>query len=251
MTFKEWQLEARTKPVSPSKLAEVYIDQDAAILKIASMGVEKRVVEGRIELRASKKGSGPGTMVGYAAKFNKLSQNLGGFIEKLAPGCFDDVMGDDVRCLRNHMDDNLLGRTFSGTLELTLNSVGLKYEVDLPDTQTGRDTAEMVRRGDMSGSSFQFQLAPEPEGASWDFNQVIPVRTVTRVARLYDVAPVTNPAYEDTEVDMRSFQAAVEARNAIEAEKLRLEAEQLRLEKVRLSIYLAKARLRLAAASNF
>lgn len=181
-------------------------------------------------------------MVGYAAKFNKMSANLGGFVEKLAPGAFDDVLTDDVRCLRNHMDDNLLGRTSSGTLELTLNSVGLKYEVDLPDTQTGRDTAEMVRRGDMTGSSFQFQIAPD--GDSWDWSGVMPVRTVTRLSRLYDVAPVTNPAYEDTEVDMRAFQSALEARNACEAEKLRLE-------KVRLSIYLAKARLRLAAASNF
>src|SRR6185295_11760977 len=107
-----------------------------------------------------------GQMVGYAAKYDKLSQDLGGFLEKLAPGCFNDVMEDDTRCLRNHDDDNLLGRTASGTLELILDKIGLMYACELPDTQVGRDTAEMIRRGDMSGSSFQFSIAMD--GQNWD-----------------------------------------------------------------------------------
>lgn len=238
---------------------DYFLTQLVQFRAVPVIGAEKRVTEDRLELRASKKGSGPGSMTGYAAKFNRMSQNLGGFTEILAPGCFDGIIDDDVRCLRNHMDDNLLGRTSSGTLEITLNSIGLKYENELPDTSAGRDTAELVRRGDMSGSSFQFQIAPGDEGSKWDWNaSPLPVRTVIRVSRLYDVSPVTNPAYLDTEVNMRSFHAALEARNAaevervlFEVEKLRLEAEQLRVEKVHLSIYLAKARLRLAAASNF
>jgi HK97 family phage prohead protease len=198
---------------------------------------ERRILDSKLELRASKSGKGPGLMVGYAAKFDKLSQDLGGFYEKLAIGCFDDVMGDDTCCLRNHEDDNLLGRTVSGTLTLSLDKVGLMYECELPDTTTGRDTAELVGRGDMRGSSFQFRIAVD--GADWDFDGDSPLRTITRVSRLYDVAPVTNPAYLDTEVDMRDFQKALEARDALKAEQV------LR------SLSLARARLRLAEAPLF
>jgi uncharacterized protein len=198
--------------------------------------LEKRIFVGQVELRASKSGSGPGLMYGFAAKYDKLSQDLGGFIEKLAPGCFDGVMQGDTRCLRNHADDNLLGRTTSGTLVLSLKPEGLWYECDLPDTSCGRDTAELIRRRDMSGSSFQFNLAMD--GQEWDWDGPKPLRTITRVGLLYDVAPVTNPAYEDTEVDMRSFQHALEARNAMQAEITRLSNSR------------AKARLRLAAVPS-
>jgi HK97 family phage prohead protease len=197
--------------------------------------VERRVFVGDLELRASPKGSGPGLMVGYAAKYDKLSQDLGGFFEKLAPGCFRDVMEDDCRCLRNHDDDNLLGRVSAGTLELSLDDVGLRYQCDLPDTTCGRDTAELIRRRDMKGSSFQFNIAMD--GADWDWDGPSPLRTITRIGKLYDVSPVTNPAYLDTDVDMRSFQAALEARNAVQAAITRR------------SLSLARARLRLAEAS--
>jgi HK97 family phage prohead protease len=203
--------------------------------KMPISGVEKRVFVGEIELRASKKGSGPGEIVGYAAKYNKISQDLGGWVEKLAPGCFDDCMEDDVCCLRNHGDDNLLGRTTAGTCILSLDDVGLKYTCDLPDTQCGRDTAVLVARRDMRGSSFQFSIAMD--GQEWDWDGPKPLRTVKRVGRLYDVSPVTNPAYLDTDVDMRSFRAALEAHKELQAEI------------VRRSLSLAKARLRLAAAS--
>lgn len=176
-------------------------------------------------------------MCGYAAKYDKLSQDLGGFFEKLAPGCFNDVMEDDCRCLRNHSDDNLLGRTVSGTLELSLDKTGLYYCCELPDTTAGRDTAESIRRGDMSGSSFQFMVAMD--GSDWDFDGPKPLRTITKIGRLYDVAPVTNPAYLDTDVDMRSFQSAMEKRNALQTEI------------VRRSIAHAKARVQLAKASIF
>ena len=198
--------------------------------------MEKRVFVGQVELRASKSGNGPGLMCGFAAKYNSLSQDLGGFVEKLAVGCFDGVMNDDTRCLRNHFDDNLLGRTTSGTLVLSLKPEGLWYECDLPDTSVGRDTAVLIGRRDMSGSSFQFTLAMD--GQEWDWDGPKPLRTITRVGRLYDVSPVTNPAYEDTEVDMRSFQHALEARNALQAEITRR------------SLSHAKARLRLAAVPS-
>jgi uncharacterized protein len=172
----------------------------------STLATERRTLAGSLELRSSKSSSSPGTIVGYAAKYKTFSQDLGGFIETLAPGCFDGVMNDDCRCLRNHADDSLLGRTKSGTLVLSLDKIGLRYECELPNTSVGRDTAEMVRRGDMSGSSFQFSIAMD--GAKWDFDSKPAVRTVTQIGRLYDVSPVTNPAYLDTAVDVRSFRAA-------------------------------------------
>jgi uncharacterized protein len=199
--------------------------------------LEKRIFEGELELRSSKSGKGPGQIVGYAAKYNKLSQDLGGFVEKIAPGFFDDVMRQDTCCLRNHGDDNLLGRTDSGTLELELDDVGLRYSCDLPDTSTGRDTAILVGRRDMKGSSFQFSIAMD--GDTWNWDGPKPLRTLTKCGRLYDVSPVTNPAYLDTDVDMRSFQAELEKRNALQSEI------------VRRSNAHAKARVQLAKASTF
>lgn len=195
---------------------------------------ERRIIESTLELRASKSGDGPGEIVGYAAKYNSLSQDLGGFFEKLAPGCFASVMQDDTCCLRNHDDDNLLGRTTAGTLLLVADDVGLQYFCDLPDTSCGRDTAKLVGRRDMRGSSFQFNIAVD--GADWDFDGDAPLRTIRKVSRLWDVAPVTNPAYLDTEVDMRSFHTALERRDAFRAEQILQ------------SLSLARARLRLAEA---
>jgi len=186
--------------------------------KRALFGVERRFVPERVELRKAKFG-GPGRIVGYAAKFNVLSVDLGGWKEMLQPHAFAMAIanGEDCRCLRNHVDDNLLGRVSAGTLELDEDEDGLRFECDLPDTQTGRDTAESVRRKDMTGCSFQFTV--REGGSSWNFDAAMPVRTVLAngVNRLYDVGPVTFPAYESTEVDMRSFEAAKAALQGLPA----------------------------------
>jgi uncharacterized protein len=203
------------------------------------IAIERRTLVGSLELRSSKSSSSPGTIVGYAAKYKTFSQDLGGFVETLAPGCFDLVMNDDCRCLRNHLDDSLLGRTKSGTLVLSLDQVGLRYECELPNTTAGRDTAESVRRRDMSGSSFQFSILQG--GEKWDFDSSPPTRTVTKIGRLYDVSPVTNPAYLDTQVDMRSFQ---EARSLHSMRKLAAMSEADRAKLSRM-----KATLRLLAIS--
>lgn len=172
----------------------------------AAPDAERRTVSKGVELRAAKDGVGPGAITGYAATFNQSSVDLGGFFEDLAPGAFSGCLTDDCRCLRNHADDLILGRTTSGTLRLEQDDVGLRYECDLPDTSAGRDTAEMVRRGDLTGCSFQFTIADG--GAQWDFAGDVARRTITKVGRLYDVGPVTFPAYESTRVDMRSVDSA-------------------------------------------
>lgn len=199
--------------------------------------VERRFVGTSVELRAAKSGQGPGTLVGYAATFDQSSVDLGGFVETLAPGAFTSVLEDDCRCLGNHRDEAILGRTTAGTLRLEQDTTGLRYECDLPDTTHGRDMAESIRRKDITGCSFQFTIADG--GAQWDFNGPMAKRTITKIGRLYDVGPVTFPAYESTRVDMRSVEAA------------RAAADQLRQDSVTSSLTTAKARQRLAEASLF
>jgi HK97 family phage prohead protease len=173
--------------------------------ELAAVREVREVVDG-IELRAAPEGStSPGTMVGYAAIFNRYSVDLGYFREKLDPGAFTAALKRcDVRCLRNHEPESILGRTSAGTLRLSEDEIGLRMECDLPNTQVGRDTAESIRRGDIQGQSFSFSTAID----QWDWTSEPYQRTIVEVDELYDVGPVTFPAYEDTTVAVRSFATA-------------------------------------------
>ncbi len=164
-------------------------------------GVERRVQNFEdTELRVSG-GTAP-VITGYAAKFGKWSEDLGGFREKIRVGAFDAVLEDDVRALKNHDANLLLGRTMSGTLRLTANTVGLRFEVDPPDTNVGRDTVEEIRRKDITGCSFGFIV----ETDKWAYLEDDTVeRTIIKFKRLFDVGPVTYPAYPDTSVAARSL----------------------------------------------
>ena len=170
------------------------------------MDIERRIHNvSPIEVRKADQSSAS-TLRGYAAVFNTLSQPLCGFREQIAPGAFDGVLNGDVRALFNHDPNHVLGRTLSKTLRLNVDKVGLFYEVDLPDTQAARDLTTCIDRGDVSQSSFAFRVAPN--GDTWDENEDgIIIRTITKFAILYDVSPVTYPAYLDATVDVRSFDA--------------------------------------------
>ncbi|MDP8928666.1 MAG: HK97 family phage prohead protease [Actinomycetota bacterium] len=159
---------------------------------------ERRLWDGQLELRAN----GPGkTLVGYAAVFNRLSANLGGFVEQVAPGAFTKTIQEaDVRHLLNHDSNVVLGRNRAGTLRLAEDTTGLHYEVDLPATQAARDLAESVERGDITGSSFAFRVVGD-DGAEWSLtDDEFPLRTLRQV-QLYDTSTVTYPAYPSTQED--------------------------------------------------
>lgn len=149
-----------------------------------------------------KNDDGAAVLRGHAAVFDKLSENLGGFRERIEPGAFDDALEDDVRALFNHDPNLILGRTRSGTLKLDVDDSGLSYEVTLPDTQTGRDLAISVERGDIDQSSFAFVVEKDSWGKDKD-GQII--RTILKVSRLFDVSPVTYPAYPDATVGKRGL----------------------------------------------
>jgi len=186
------------------------------------MTTEIRYTSGVVELRASSDGARLG---GYALKFNKLSRNLGGFVERIAPGALTKTLkdGGDVLCRYQHEDEFLLGRTSSGTLRLSVDEVGLLYEVDLPNTSYARDLEALADRKDVQHSSFAFQLMPG--GDDWSLTpEGFPLRTLTEL-HLVDVAPVVNPAYLDTTSGLRSL---AESRN-LDFDSVRAAAESERL----------------------
>lgn len=141
---------------------------------------------------------------GYAAVFNSPTDIWGMFTEVIAPGAFADaiVSNNDIRALFNHDWNNVLGRTKSGTLRLSEDARGLKFEVDLPNTTLAKDLSESLKRGDISQCSFGFV----PTSETWDYEPEIPVRTINSV-ELHEISVVSIPAYEDTEVSLRSKEA--------------------------------------------
>tara|TARA_R110002153_G_scaffold15270_1_gene54708 strand:+ start:3590 stop:4213 length:624 start_codon:yes stop_codon:yes gene_type:complete len=148
-------------------------------------------------------------VVGHAAVFNSLSENLGGFRELIQTNAFDDVLEDDVRALFNHDANLILARTKSGTLNLSVDDKGLRYEFDVPNTTAGRDLLVSLERGDVSQSSFGFTVAED----NWDEDKEGRwVRNITKVKRLYDVSPVVYPAYPAADVAKRSLQEAIQKR---------------------------------------
>mgnify|MGYP001293757399 FL=1 len=141
-------------------------------------------------------------VVGYGSVFNTLSNELGGFREIIAEGAFDGRLNDDVRFLINH-DGLPLARTTNGTLRLTTDERGLKYEAKVANTSLGRDLIELMRNGTINQSSFAFVV----EDDSWEVRDGVNVRTINKVSRLYDVSAVTYPAYEEASVALRSMEA--------------------------------------------
>lgn len=161
---------------------------------------ERRFTSVPVEIRSGSDDSM--TIGGYAAKFDRMSQNLGGFVERIAPGFFNKSRGDGwpgVVARYNHDDNLLLGTSGAGTLRLGVDDIGLEYSVDLP--QSRGDVYELVKRGDVRQSSFAFQVFEDDWTTS---DQGFPLRTLIS-GRLHDVAPVNTPAYEDTSVGLRSL----------------------------------------------
>ena len=163
----------------------------------------------QVEQRAEGETQKP-VIIGYAAVFESLSENLGGFREKIARGAFDDVMSDDVRATYNHDANIVLGRTASGTLRIALDDKGLRYEIDPPDTQAARDLLVSMNRGDVKESSFRF-MVEDDDWTEDDDGRV--VRTIKKFRRLIDVSPVTYPAYPEASAGQRSLDAWKEERN--------------------------------------
>lgn len=157
------------------------------------------------EIREDGEGNDEFRVEGYAAVFNEVTDIGGMFREQIAPGAFTDAIGrDDVVFLWNHDSDTVMARTRSGTLKLEQDERGLKMSASLdrsdPDVQR---IYHKMKRGDVDKMSFAFF----PDVEEWDDSGEIPLRTVKR-AGLHDVSAVTHPAYDGTEIGLRSLEDA-------------------------------------------
>lgn len=162
---------------------------------------ERRTFTNGVEYRQADSGD---VAFGYAALFEKRTHSLPGFVEEVRSGAFSKTVQEaDVRALFNHDPSALLGRTGAGSLRLSQDERGLAYEIDLPDTTLGRDVRELLRRGDLSGSSFGFIAVDVEWGRTEDG---YPLRSINE-AKLIDVGPVTFPAYSEAPAALRSLAA--------------------------------------------
>jgi HK97 family phage prohead protease len=176
--------------------------------------LQRRAYAQPVELRAAPEGmTGPGTLTGYAVVFNSESRDLGGFTEIISPDAFATTGEGDARSVDtatngrviarlNHDSNNLIGTTDAGTLRLFVDEVGVRYEVDLPDTTYARDISVLAARGDLAYSSFAFRTLPN--GYTWQENENGALVQVITGAVLVDIAPVADPAYWASTTGLRS-----------------------------------------------
>lgn len=218
----------KTKADAEAQLAALYASEEGRTLAMTipqlralTDGAAHRVVcsphgagidvEARSHLTANL-GSGPALRMevrekgdafqlsGHAAVFNRLSEDLGGFREVLAPGAFAGVLDHDVRLLVNHEPHLVLARTRSGTLRITEDAEGLAIDADPALTSYGQDLRMLMLRGDIDAMSFGFSVAED----DWEINDAgMVTRTVISVRRLWDVSVVAFPAYPQTDVQAR------------------------------------------------
>lgn len=152
-----------------------------------------------VELRAEGR-----RLSGYAATFGGAAQLPGGIVETIRPGAFAASLrsGRDILALVDHDPSRLLARTRSGTLRLAEDAKGLAFDLDLPETQAGRDVLALATRGDLGGMSFGFSTVEEAREGD---------RRELRAVELYEISVVAAfPAYDGTSLAARARQAGAE-----------------------------------------
>lgn len=191
---------------------------EADMKKASKDKPERRVVTLKLELKKRSEFRGaPGEgetradddepiIAGHAAVFNQ-SADLGYFTERVAPGTFTKTIADDdIRALWNHDPNFPLARNRAGTLKLSQDDIGLAFEITPDATRSyDQDIMRSIARGDVSQCSIGFIVRSyeiERDGDDW-------TRTLTDV-QLFDVSPVTYPAYTSTDVSIRSLADVLE-----------------------------------------
>lgn len=171
-------------------------------IRSAEGGWEWRTTVAPLELREGDRGE---VFAGYAFRYGALSENLGGFVERVAPGAASKTVREqDLRALFNHDPNNLLGRMGAGTLRINDTPEGLRYFIDKPQTYLGRDLATLIARGDVYGSSFTFMTVGTDSTKWMKSDTGFPLREI-RQMKMRDVGPVTFPAYSAADVALRSL----------------------------------------------
>jgi len=157
-----------------------------------------------LPLNVETRADGKPVIRGMAARYRVRSVDLGGFTEEIRPGAFDAVLkaeGRSVVGLFNHDSNIILGTERAGTLRLSATDDGLAYEIDPPESRA--DVLELIRRGDVYGSSFAFTTKDDEWTTDENGGHL---RYIRSIDGLYDVGPVLTPAYKDTSVAVRSLE---------------------------------------------
>lgn len=174
---------------------------------MSTESIERRFTpDVNIEFRDAPDGKGPGTVSGFAIPYNSDSRKLfGKFIERNRPGAFDGSFGKgEMRLNFEHLGYATLGTERAGTLRVFPEADGVRFECDLPDTTHGRDTAELMKRGDLAGCSYEFG------DAEWEWSERSDGETVGEVVKgtVRALTLTVNPAYPETSAGLRSLEAA-------------------------------------------
>lgn len=187
---------------------------------------EIRSTVGNVELREDGD-SGP-VITGYAAVYHRSGdpsteyELWQGARERIMPGAFDEaIKKDDVRALFNHDPSMVLGRNKAGTLRLSVDDIGLRYEVTPANTSIYKDVVELLKRGDVDGSSFQFRTIED----KWTREGNSEIRELRKV-QLFDVGPVSFPAYEGASSGVRSDEDAQDAKRSRDEWQASVKAER-------------------------
>jgi HK97 family phage prohead protease len=184
------------------------------------MKQERRTFTGTVIARAEGEGM-PKVIGGIAAVINSVT-DLGYFEEVIEQGAFDNALSKeyDIRCLFNHEAELILGRTLSGTCNVFVNADGNLEYTWVPDYEnpTHMSVVRSIMRGDITQSSFAFTIKEQKWSESTKYGSM-GKRTITMIEDLYDVSPVTYPAYADTEADARSVVALRDQEREIEEAK--------------------------------
>lgn len=201
--------------------------------------IEKRTITGTIEYRAEGDAM-PKELGGIAAVVNSVT-DLGYFEEVIAPGAFDYALQKDydIRCLFNHESELILGRTKSNTCKVFVNAQGNLEYTWIPDYEnpTHMSVVRSIMRGDITQSSFAFTIREQVWTESEKYG-TMGKRVVNVIEDLFDVSPVTYPAYEDTEADARSIlKMRDEEREISDAEQSKASADIIKLIAIRYKNY--------------
>lgn len=201
--------------------------------------IEKRTITGTIEYRAEGDAM-PKELGGIAAVVNSVT-DLGYFEEVIAPGAFDYALQKDydIRCLFNHESELILGRTKSNTCKVFVNAQGNLEYTWVPDYEnpTHVSVVRSIMRGDITQSSFAFTIREQVWTESEKYGNM-GKRVVNVIEDLYDVSPVTYPAYEDTEADARSIlKMRDEERQINDAEQSKADVDIIKLIAIRYKNY--------------
>lgn len=173
--------------------------------------LERRLIAELPGLHVKEDENGRTVIRGYAAVFESPSEDLGGFVEILERGAFNDVMSSSPDVFGKYNHERVIGRTSSGTMRLIVDERGLRYEIDPP--KSASDVVELIERGDVRGSSFAFRADPKSETWTKDPEGRM-IRRIKRLSFLGDAGPVDSPAYLATEtyVSKRALDMAERAK---------------------------------------